>query len=73
MGDREVNQVPFVAPVRVRTALLTAGENVIHHTMEGQDHSMVFERRNSKNEVQVKRTLVPLPKQADRVKKADKD
>jgi hypothetical protein len=68
MGDREVSQVPFVAPVRVGTTLLTAGDDVIHHTMEAQDHSMVFQRRNSKNEVQVKRTFVSAAKEGGQSK-----
>jgi hypothetical protein len=34
--------------------------------MEGQEHYMAFEKRNRKNEVQVKSRLVPLPRRANK-------
>lgn len=64
MGIHDVSVVTFAAPVRVGTALLPAGEYRVRHTMEGQDHVMVFTRAYSKDEVKVKCTLVPLPKKA---------
>jgi hypothetical protein len=66
MGVKEVSRVTFVAPVRIGTTLLTPGEYVIHHRMDGEDHYMVFQKRYSKNEIKVKCTLVPLAKKADR-------
>jgi hypothetical protein len=66
MGIREVNNVTFVAPVRVGTVVLPAGEYVVRHVMEQQDHVMVFKSVQGKDEVKVKCTLVPLAKKADR-------
>lgn len=65
MGIREVRHVTFAEPVRVGTAVLPAGEYVVRHTMEGQDHVMVFQRVHSKDEFKVKCTLVPLAQKAD--------
>ena len=65
MGIHDVNSVTFVAPIRVGTVLLPAGEYVVRHTMEGQDHIMVFKSVQGKDEVKVKCTLVPLAKKAD--------
>jgi hypothetical protein len=45
IGDGEVNQVTFVAPVRVRTTLLTPGNYAVHPTMEWQDHPIDFRKR----------------------------
>ncbi len=65
MGVREVSSVTFVAPVRIGTAVLPAGEYVVRHTMEGQEHVMVFQRVHTKDQVKVKCTLVPLAKKAE--------
>jgi len=64
MGIREVSHVTFDAPTRVGTTLLPAGDYVVRHTMEGQEHVMVFQRVHGKDQVKVKCTLVPLPKEA---------
>jgi len=66
MGVRDVSHVTFVAPVRVGTVVLPAGDYAVRHTMEGQTHVMVFQRAHSKDEFKVKCTLVPLPKKADK-------
>jgi hypothetical protein len=64
---RDANRVTFVAPIRVGTSLLPAGEYVVRHTMEGQEHIMVFEPAKGKGvEVRAKCTLVPLTQEADR-------
>jgi hypothetical protein len=65
MGIREVNSVTFAAPVRVGTVMLPAGDYVVRHTMEGQEHVMVFQQAGGKDLVKVKCTLVPLEKKAD--------
>jgi hypothetical protein len=65
MGVRDVSRVTFVAPMRVGTAVLPAGDYVVRHTMEGQEHIMVFQRVHSQDEVKVKCTLVPLKEKAD--------
>jgi hypothetical protein len=66
MGVREVSHVSFSTPVHVGTALLPAGEYVVRHTMEGQDHIMVFQLVHGKDTVKAKCTLVPLEKKAER-------
>jgi hypothetical protein len=65
MGIRDVNKVTFVAPMRVGTVVLPAGDYVVRHTMEGQAHVMVFQRLHSKDEFKVKCTLIPLPQKAN--------
>lgn len=65
MGIRDVNKVTFVAPMRMGTVVLPAGDYVVRHTMEGQAHVMVFQRLHSKDEFKVKCTLVPLPQKAN--------
>jgi len=65
MGIRDVGRVTFAAPIRVGTALLPAGDYIVRHTMEGQDHIMVFEPVKGKlPAVKVKCTLVPLAQKA---------
>ena len=36
MGVRDVSHVTFVAPVRVGTVVLPAGDYAVRHTMEGE-------------------------------------
>lgn len=61
LGIHEVTHVTFTEPTHVGSAILPAGDYVMRHTMEGQDHVMVFERGKSKTPiVKVKCTLVPL-------------
>lgn len=63
MGIREVSHVTFDMPTQVGTALLPAGDYVVRHTMEGQEHVMVFQQ-HGKDQVKVKCSLVPLPQKA---------
>jgi hypothetical protein len=66
MGIRDVSRVTFVAPIRVGGALLPAGDYLVRHTMEGQDHVMVFESVKGKApETKVKCNLVRLTQKAD--------
>lgn len=66
MGIQDVSKVTFVAPIRVGTTLLPAGDYVVRHTMEGAEHIMVFHRTEGKTaEVKVKCTLVPLGQKAE--------
>jgi hypothetical protein len=60
--------------VLVAGQLLPAGDYQIRHTMEGQDHVMVFEQLGVKNPVQVKAkcTLVPLSAKATDTQKTYK-
>jgi hypothetical protein len=65
MGVRDVSTVTFVAPMRAGEVVLPAGDYVIRHTMEGQEHIMVFQLAHTKNGVKVKCSLVPLSKKAE--------
>jgi hypothetical protein len=66
MGIHDVSNVTFSTPIRVGTALLPAGEYVVLHTMEGQEHVMVFAPVHNKTaEVKAKCKLVPLERKAD--------
>ena len=66
LGIRDVSRVTFVAPMRVGTALLPAGDYLVRHTMEGQEHIMVFQPVRGKGpEVKAKCTLVPLTEKAE--------
>ena len=66
LGIREVGRVTFDTQVRVGEAVLPAGEYVVRHTMEGQEHIMVFQKVIGKQEFKAKCTLVALPRKADR-------
>jgi len=67
MGIRDSYRVTFAVPVHVGTDLLPAGDYKIRHTMEGQEHIMVFQRVGAKTpDVKVKCTLVPLEKKASK-------
>ncbi len=64
---RDSNRVTFAAPIRVGTNLLPAGEYIVRHVMEGQDHIMVFQPAKGKGpEVRAKCTLTPLAQKANR-------
>jgi hypothetical protein len=67
LGIRDVSRVTFVAPTRVGTTLMPAGDYLVRHTMEGQEHIMVFQPVRGKGpEAKVKCTLVPLTQRAER-------
>jgi len=66
MGIHDTSRVSFSSSVRVGSTVLPAGEYVVRHTMEGQDHVMNFQRVGNKEVFKVKCTLVPLPKKAQR-------
>jgi hypothetical protein len=71
MGIRDVNHVKFETAVRVGTSTLPAGEYVVRHTMQGQDHIMSFESVRGKDKAEVKCTLVPLAKKAEKNEELD--
>ncbi len=65
MGIQDVSRITFVAPMRVGGALLPAGDYLVRHTMNGEEHVMVFESAKTKA-VEAKATckLVPLTQKA---------
>ena len=64
LGIKEVNRVTFNTAVRIGTANLPAGEYVVRHTMQGDEHIMVFQHQVGKGEFKVKCTLVALAQKA---------
>ena len=69
MGIHEVSQITFVAPVRIGSSVLPAGDYQVRHIMDGQDHVMVFQLLRGKSpEVKVKCMLVQLGKKADQTR-----
>jgi hypothetical protein len=70
-GVANTQTVSFDEPIRVGTALLPAGDYQVTHTMEGENHIMLFRQLHVKNpaEARVKCTLVPLPVKAERTEK----
>lgn len=68
-GVSDVAHVKFATPVRVGAVLLPAGNYTVRHTMEGQEHVMVFQLAGSKaSEVKAKCTLIQLGKKADQTR-----
>jgi hypothetical protein len=65
-GVSDTRKVVFENPVRVGDVLLPKGEYKVLHTMDGDNHIMVFTQQGGKNptEVKVKCTLVPLTEKA---------
>jgi hypothetical protein len=67
-GVADVRNFELTAPTRIGDVLLPKGDYRVSHTMQGQDHVMVFTQLNAKKpaEARVKCQLVPLPKKAGR-------
>ncbi len=67
LGIHEISHVKFESAVRIGSNLLPAGDYTVRHTMEGQEHVMVFKRDTGKREeFKAKCTLVRLEKNAPR-------
>jgi hypothetical protein len=64
LGIHEVSHVKFDSAVHIGDNVLPAGEYVVRHTMQGEEHVMVFQRSGDKQEFKVKCTLVKLEKSA---------
>jgi hypothetical protein len=67
-GVADSRRITFYEPMRVGDMLLPSGDYQVLHTMDGNNHIMVFKQLNSKRpaEARVQCQLVPLPKKADR-------
>jgi len=65
-GVADSRKVTFNAPIRVGDVVLPKGEYVVRHTMQGENHIMVFTQLKNANpaEARVKYQLVPLPEKA---------
>jgi hypothetical protein len=69
LGIHDTGRVHLAGATRVGSTLLPEGEYVVRHTMEGQDHVMVFQAVNHKvQDVKVKCQLVQLEKKADQTR-----
>jgi hypothetical protein len=68
LGVANTQLVSFDEPIHVGNVLLPKGQYQITHTMEGENHIMVFKQQRVKNpaEARVKCTLVPLTAKAER-------
>ena len=70
-GVRETGKIDFASPTRVAGTLLPAGKYLVRHTMEGQEHVMVFQSLKHKvQDVKAKCQLVQLGKKADQTRTA---
>jgi hypothetical protein len=68
-GVRDTGRIDFASPTRVAGTLLPAGEYLVRHTMEGQEHVMVFQSvRHKVQDVKAKCQLVKLGKKADQTR-----
>jgi hypothetical protein len=66
-GVADSRQITFAHPTMVGDVLLPVGEYKVLHTMDGDNHIMVFKELNAKTtpaEARVKCTLVPLQAKA---------
>lgn len=71
LGIHDTGRIILYGPTRVAGTLLPAGEYVVRHTMEGQEHVMVFQEVNHKvQDVKAKCQLVHLAKKADQTRAA---
>lgn len=69
LGIHDTGRIVFHSPTRVAGNLLPAGEYVVRHTMEGQEHVMVFEAVNHKVQpIKAKCQLVQLAGKADQTR-----
>lgn len=71
-GVSDSRSIEITAPTRVGNVLLPQGNYKVLHTMEGENHIMVFKQLKTKTpaEARVKCQLVPLAKKADRDEQA---
>jgi len=72
LGVADSRTIQITAPTRVGDVVLPEGTYRVLHTMQSQDHIMVFKQLNSKKpaEARVKCQLVPLATKATRDEQA---
>ena len=65
-GVSDTQQVTFAEPIKVGDVLLPKGQYTVRHTMEGENHIMVFTQitKGTPASTRVKCQLVPLPEKA---------
>lgn len=67
-GVADSQQITFLEPIRVGAVLLPSGDYQVLHSMDGDQHIMLFKQLNSKRpaEARVQCQLVPLQEKARR-------
>lgn len=65
LGVRDSYRMTFASVTHVGDVVLPAGDYFVRHTMEGENHIMVFRHESSRQEFKVKCSLVPLERKAD--------
>lgn len=68
MGIADNRTITFSQTVRLGGNILQAGDYSVHHTMQGDEHIMIFKRAGTKEEVKVKCTLVKLTGKANQTR-----
>ena len=69
-GVADSRKVTFDNPMKIGNLTLPAGDYTVLHTMEGDQHVMVFRQdKGARAEFKVKCTLVPLTAKADQTQK----
>ena len=64
LGIRDSYRMTFESATHVGDVVLPAGDYFVRHTMEGENHIMVFRHETSRQEYKVKCSLVPLETKA---------
>ncbi|HET9408224.1 MAG TPA: hypothetical protein VFO39_13370 [Candidatus Sulfotelmatobacter sp.] len=64
LGISENRNITFSSSVRLGNNLLQPGDYNVRHTMQGEEHIMIFRRAGAKDEVKVKCNLVKLAQKA---------
>jgi copper(I)-binding protein len=69
-GVADSQKITFDNPMKIGNVVLPAGEYTVEHTMEGDQHVMVFRQdKGAHAEFKVKCTLVPLTAKAPQTQK----
>jgi hypothetical protein len=69
-GVADSRKVSFDNPMKIGSVMLPAGDYTVVHTMEGDQHVMVFhQEKGARAEFKVKCTLVPLTEKAQQTQK----
>ena len=69
-GVQDTRKITFSSPIRIGDVVLPEGDYTVVHSMQGDDHMMVFTKTTGKKaEYKVKCTLVPLSSKAEQTQK----
>lgn len=68
-GVQDTQKITFSSPMRIGDVVIPEGDYRVVHTMQGEDHIMVFTKTTGHVEVKAKCTLVPLSAKAEQTQK----